>query len=129
LSCRLSPCCPSPSLCRPSLCCPLPSSCHPSPIAVLPLANAIPPNGSIFHQPLLQTFASRCYESLVPAVHHLPCSHRWFVVVFSAHPAAYRLNHQAENIFMFSLLDLFDLLRVNTTYSTCRNLIHKYQPE
>jgi hypothetical protein len=76
--------------------CPLPSLCHPSPIAVLPLANAIPPNGSIFRQPPLHTFASRCYESLVPAVHHLPCSHRWFVVVFSAHPAAYRLNHQAE---------------------------------
>jgi hypothetical protein len=29
------------------------------------------------------------------------------VVAFSAHPAAFRLNHQAENIVMFSLLDLF----------------------
>jgi hypothetical protein len=35
------------------------------------------------------------------------------VVAFSARPAAYQLNHQAENVFMFPHLDLF-WLRVST---------------
>jgi hypothetical protein len=57
--------------------------------------------------PLSPTFTSRCRYSLFPAIHYLCHSRRWLVVVFSAHPAAYRLNHQAENVFMFSLLNLF----------------------
>ena len=50
---------------------------------------------------LSPTFTSRCSIALVPAIHHLRHSHRWLVVAFSARPAAYPLNHQAENVFMF----------------------------
>jgi hypothetical protein len=57
--------------------------------------------------PLSPTFVSRCSVALVPAVHHLRHSRRWLVVGFSPRQAAYQLNHQAENIFMFSHLDLF----------------------
>jgi hypothetical protein len=56
---------------------------------------------------LSPTFTSRWRDSLFPAVHHLRRSRRWLVVAFSVRPAAYRLNHQAENVFMFSFLDLF----------------------
>jgi len=77
------------------------------PVAVLPLADAIPPNGSFCSQPPSPTFASHYHDSLVWAIHHLRHSRQWLVVAFSAHPAAYRLNHQAENVFMFSLLYLF----------------------
>jgi hypothetical protein len=56
--------------------------------------------------PLLPTFASHCYIALVPAIHHLCRSRRWLDVVFSTHPAAYQLYHQAENVFMFPHLDL-----------------------
>jgi hypothetical protein len=31
----------------------------------------------------------------------------FLVVVFSTRPAAYQLNHQDENVFMFPHLDLF----------------------
>jgi len=59
------------------------------------------------HRPLSPTFASRCSIALVPPIHHLCRSRRWLVFAFSACPAAHRLNHQAENIFMFPHLDLF----------------------
>jgi hypothetical protein len=36
------------------------------------------------------------------------------VVAFSAHQAAYQLNHQAENVSSFHSWTYFDLLRVNT---------------
>jgi len=92
---------------------------HPPPFLLSPLL--LPPSPSLppatlvpivdtfvtSRRPLLPTFTSRCRDSLFPAVHHLRCSHQWLAVVFSACPAAYRLNHQAENAFMFSLLDLF----------------------
>jgi hypothetical protein len=55
---------------------------------------------AISHPPSL-TFASRC------PIHHLHYSHRWLVVAFSTCTAAYQLNHQAENVFMFPHLDLF----------------------
>jgi hypothetical protein len=68
----------------------VPSSVAPSPSL---LSSSVAPSPS--------TFASRC------PIHHLRRSRRWLVVAFSARPAAYQLNHQAENDFMFSLLDLF----------------------
>jgi hypothetical protein len=52
-------------------------------------------------RPLSPTFASRC------PIHHLRHSHRWLVVEFPAHPAAYQLSHQAEHVFMFPHLDIF----------------------
>ena len=58
--------------------------------------------------PSPSTFASRC------PIHHLRRSRRWLVVAFSARPAAYQLNHQADNVFIFPHLDFFDLLRVST---------------
>jgi hypothetical protein len=48
-----------------------------------------------------RTFASRC------PIHHLHHSRRWLVVAFSARPAAYQLNHQSDNVFIFPHLDLF----------------------
>jgi hypothetical protein len=51
--------------------------------------------------PLSPAFASRC------PIHRLRRSRRWLVVAFSTCPAAYQLNHQAENVFMFPHLDLF----------------------
>jgi hypothetical protein len=54
-------------------------------------------------RPLSPTFAISCRDSLFPTVNCLCRSHRWLVVAFSpAHPAAYQLKHQAENVFMFS---------------------------
>jgi hypothetical protein len=53
-------------------------------------------------RPQSPTSASRC-----PTIHHLCRSRRWLVVAFSTCPAAYQMNHQAENVFMFLLLDLF----------------------
>jgi hypothetical protein len=58
--------------------------------------------------PSPSTFASRC------PIHHLRRSRRWLVVAFSAHPAAYQLNHQSDNVFIFPHLTYFDLLRVIT---------------
>ncbi len=58
-------------------------------------------------RPLSPTFASHCSITLVPAIHHLCRSRLWLVVALSAQPAAYRLNQQAENVFMFPHLDLF----------------------
>ena len=71
--CCLSPCCPLPSLRRPFSV--LPLVVFVPLVAVLPLADVIPPNGSICCQPPSPTFASRCHDSLVPAVHHLRRSH------------------------------------------------------
>ena len=51
--------------------------------------------------PAPSTFASCC------PIHHLRRSRRWLVVAFSARPAAYQLNHQADNVFIFLHLDLF----------------------
>jgi hypothetical protein len=59
------------------------------------------------HRPLTPIFACRCPAALVPAVHCLLCFRQWLVVVFSARPAAYQPNNQAENVFMFPHLDLF----------------------
>ena len=56
--------------------------------------------------PLSPTFISHCSIALVLSIHHLHHSHRWLVVAFSARPSAYRLNHQADNVFMFPHLDL-----------------------
>jgi hypothetical protein len=52
-------------------------------------------------RPLSPTFASRC------PIHHLRFSCRRLVVAFSARPAAYQLNHQADNVFIFPHFDLF----------------------
>ena len=57
--------------------------------------------------PLSPTFTSRCSIALVPAIHHLCHSRWWLVVTFLARPAAYQLNHQTENVFMFPHLDIF----------------------
>ncbi len=62
---------------------------------------------AVGRRPLSPTFASRCSIALVPAIHHLRRSRQWLVVALSARPAAYQLNHQAENVFMFPHLDLF----------------------
>jgi len=51
--------------------------------------------------PSPSTFASRC------PIHHLRCFRRWLVVAFSTRPAAYQLNHQADNVFIIPHLDLF----------------------
>jgi len=56
---------------------------------------------------LSPTFASRCSIALVQAIHHLCHSRRWLIVTFSARPAAYQLNHQTENVFMFPHLNIF----------------------
>jgi type IV secretory pathway protease TraF len=60
-------------------------------------------------RPLSPTFANRCSIALVPTIHHLRHSRQWLVVALSARPAAYQLNHQAENVFMFPHLDLLRL--------------------
>jgi hypothetical protein len=62
---------------------------------------------AVGRRPLSPTFASRCSIALVPVIHHLRRSRQWLVVAFSARPAAYQLNHQAENVFMFPHLDFF----------------------
>ena len=73
--------------------------------------------------PLLPTFASRCSIALVLAIHHLCRSRQWLVVLFSARPAAYQLNYQSENVFMFPHLDLFlTYLEYVRAFSTCRSL-------
>ena len=78
--------------CHRCRCCrrPLPSLSSLYPIAPSPVA------------PSPSTFASRC------PIHHLCRSRCWLVVAFSARPAAaYQLNHQADNVFMFPHLDFF----------------------
>jgi hypothetical protein len=67
---------------------PLPSSLSSYPIVPSPVA------------PSPSTFASRC------PIHHLRRTRQWLVVSFSARPAAYQLNYQADNVFIFPHLDL-----------------------
>jgi hypothetical protein len=58
------------------------------------------------HRPLLLTIASHCPVALLPSINRLRRSRWWLVVAFSAHPAAYRPHHQAENVSSFHPLGL-----------------------
>ena len=80
---------------------------HPPSTFVGPRHHAIVDTFVAGRRLLTPTFASRCSIALVPAIHHICRSRRWLVVAFSARPAAYQLNHQAENVFIFPHLDLF----------------------
>ena len=95
----------------PSLCPPMMVGCQFVPCCVMSFTfvghHAIVGNFVAGCRLLTTTFACCCHVTLVPAAHCLYHSCRWLVVAFSTCPAAYQLNHQAENIFMFPHLDLF----------------------
>ena len=56
--------------------------------------------------PLLLTIARRSPVALLPSINSFRRSRWWLVVAFSAHPAAYRPHHQAENVSSFHPLGL-----------------------